>query len=168
MDCDRVVAKQHERTFVYLFWPKGHSGRGVPSEYTPPSRQVPDATPDLAVEDAHISVWVPGDAYPNENLRVLAGANLEGFYANWDLCAPGPGGSVDTEIAHSVKRSRATALSCKFESRYGSVGVKHKAASRLVIGHDKRRVFLRAKVRESDPRLTYDSEFCRRMPLPTG
>ena len=164
---DHRCAKR-ARTFVYLFWPKGHSGRGVPSEFPPPVR-FPGMTPDLIVNGAHVSVWLPGESYPNENLRVLAGADYGGYYTNEDLCPPSPGGRVDRKIANRVVRSRATAVSCRFQSRYGYVGTKMGPPdSRLLLGHDKRRVFLKARLRESKPRLTYDSEFCKRIALPTG
>ena len=119
---DNRCAKR-ARTFVYLFWPKGHSGRGVPSEFPPPVR-FPTMTPDLFVNGAQLSVWLPGKSYPNENVRLLASADYGAYYSNFDLCPPSPGGRVDMEIANSVVRSRATALRCTFRSRFGYVGVK--------------------------------------------
>jgi len=166
------------KKLTYLFWPKGHLG--LPSVLPAPFG---DLTPDLS--RPHVSVYRVGSDYPDSNwlltIQILpvppaeAGREVATSYrrsrsATTKPCKLSHGAKWKFKIAHVKSRRKATALKCKFRSRYGYIGyggtnsdIRH---GRMKIrAHDKETVFFEAKT-TGVPTLRYDTSFCKRIPLP--
>jgi hypothetical protein len=115
-----------------------------------------------------MSVWLAGGNDADGSLRMMAGtATPTLYYANFDECpiSGRPRRWHDRPQRADVTRDRSE-LQVP-ESSYGYVKLGLKGGVRSFLGHDKRRVFLYAQLRPSNSRLTYDSNFCKRISLPT-
>jgi hypothetical protein len=166
------------KKLTYLFWPKGHAG--LPSVLPEPFG---DITPDLS--RAHVSVYRVGSNYPDSNwlltIQILpvppaeAGREVATSYrttrsATTKPCTLSHGAKWKFKIAHVKTRTKATALTCKFRTKYGYIGwggsnsdVRHGRTK--IRAHDKETVFFEAKT-TGVPKLRYDTSFCKRIALP--
>jgi hypothetical protein len=167
------------KKLTYLFWPKGHLG--LPSVLPAPFG---DVTPDLS--RAHVSVYRVGSDYPDSNwlltIQILPVPPAEADHtvattyrrspsATTKPCTLSHGAKWKFKIAHVKTRTKATALTCKFRSKYGYIGyggsnfdIRH--GERMKIrAHDKETVFFEART-TGVPKLRYDTSFCKRIPLP--
>jgi hypothetical protein len=164
------------KNLTYLFWPKGHPG-------LPSVLPFGEFMPDLS--RAHVSVYRVGSDYLDSNwlltIQILPvtpaepGSEIATTYrrspsATTKPCTTSHGAKWKFKMAHVKTRRKATALTCKFRSKYGYIGwggsnsdVRH---GRMKIrAHDKETVFFEAKT-DGVPKLRYDTSFCKRIPLP--
>jgi hypothetical protein len=172
------VCAEVSKTLTYLFYPKGH--RGLPSVLPAPWFGDPD------LSRAHVSVYRVGSDYLDSNwlltIQILpvppadpdqsvATAYRRSPSATTKPCTLSHGAKWKFKIAHVKTRTKATALTCKFRTKYGYIGwggsnsdIRHGRTK--IRAHDKERVFFEAKT-TGVPKLRYDTSFCKRIPLPT-
>jgi hypothetical protein len=169
------VCADVSKKLTYLFYPKGHAG--LPSDLPAPPRFMPDL--------GHVSVYRVGSDYLDSNwlltIQILPvppaepGLEVVTTYrrspsATTKPCTTSHGAKWKFNIAHVKTRTKATALTCKFRSKYGYIGfggstsdVRHGRTK--IRAHDKETVFFEAKT-TGVPKLRYDTSFCKRIRLP--
>jgi hypothetical protein len=180
------------RTLRYVFWPNGHSGPGTPSEFpedtysAPPQRDA--VPPDPALP--HLNVYRRAGSYANRNwLLFVSGtpadsqgiqggglASLRWHKLTGPCFGPVPGDKYDGTL-HNVKTStKATALRCRFTSKFGYVGLSIEQGSGLrrgvavyqrnVPNQKTRSGLMTATLDAKHPKLRWNTSFCHRIPLP--
>jgi hypothetical protein len=162
------------KKFTYLFWPNGHAG--LPTSFPPPGHPVTDF--DMVdVSKPHVSVYRVGAEYPDDNwlltVQVRPGhevsvARRAKRSATTKPCGLAHGAKWKPAIAHRKTTRKATALTCRFRTKYGYVGFgKAPGEQRLKVrAHDKWTVFLEADTAAGKPRLRYNTRFCKGIALP--
>jgi hypothetical protein len=179
------------RTVRYTFWPKGNLGPGTPSTFPPSTyQQVGPAIPTFPPPDRslpHLNAYRKGASWADRKWLVFigdvstaAGEASIGYRRDKGrpCTGPLPGDSYDdphkgaTVLKHSTK---ATALRCRFTSRYAYIGVganshlKRRTAAvyqRNQSNQSHRPMLIRATLGVKHPAVTWNTAFCHRIALP--
>jgi hypothetical protein len=173
------------RTLRYTFWPKGNLGPGTPSKFAEETyQQVGPGIPTFPPPDRtlpHLNAYRKGTSWADRKWLVFIGQGGEASVgyrrAKGRPCqGPLPGDSYDDPHngATVLKRSKkATALRCRFTSRFAYIGsggtLKHRTASvyqRNQSNQSHRPMLIRATLGAKHPAVTWNTAFCRRIPLP--
>jgi hypothetical protein len=184
------------RTLRYVFWPKGHSGRGTPSEfpertYTRPPQESDAVPPDPNLP--HVNVYRGSGSYADRNWLLFIsgtppgsrgvggegglGLASVGYHSFSRPCfGPLPGDKYDGALRNVATSTEATALRCRFTSRWGYTGlsiVQNSSLRRGVAVYQRnardqrtRSGLFTATLDTTRPKLRWNTSFCRRIPLP--
>jgi hypothetical protein len=178
------------RTLRYTFWPKGNLGPGTPSEFPEGTYQT-GPPPDRSLP--HLNAYRKGTSWADRKWLVLIGdvSTAPGPKNNGEASVgyghtsgprpchgPLPGDSYDDPHngATVLRRStKATALRCRFTSRYAYVGWgantqgKRRTAAvyqRNESNQNHRPMLIRATLGVKHPAVIWNTAFCRRIALP--
>ena len=162
------------RKLTYLFWPQGHVGTGTPTSF-PAGSIGPHTAGPPDPQRPHLAIYRPGAEYPERNWLLSVDADArhatpgaaDGGSAGPCLPMKGKPLILDLEIANSRSRKRPTALSCRFRTRYGYVNAGGGSPINFsTYVHDYKRSIVRATLGDPVPKITWDTERCRRLVLP--